>query len=488
MKAFRAPKTALGNIDAEAAAALIATAADLALIVSDTGVIRDVSIAAQDLMDDLVDPASWLGKNWADTVMPDSRSKIATLLADASAKGEPRWRHLNHPGVSGEDVPILYATVAAGSPGRIVVFGRDLRAVSSLQRRLVDAQQSMERDYARIRHVETRYRLLFQVATDAVVILDGASRRVLESNPTAQRLFGRAAQPGSFWPPTDVFTHDGARSVELLLAGVQASGRADDVRARLLPVPGAADSPDNADDAHEVVVAASLFREEGGSACLVRITVPTTGAGGTVVSKLKTKLLKLMESAPDAFVVTGDDGRVITANAAFLELAQMPTEELVRGESLERWLGRAGVDLGVLTATLRQSGSVRLFTTTVRGELGEPAVVEVSAVSMMNGGLPCFGFAIRDVGRRLPPEPVSSIGAQKTLPRSLEQMTKLIGHVALKDLVREATDVIERLCIEAALELTADNRASAAEILGLSRQSLYVKLRRYGLGDPAPAN
>jgi DNA-binding NtrC family response regulator len=43
--------------------------------------------------------------------------------------------------------------------------------------------------------------------------------------------------------------------------------------------------------------------------------------------------------------------------------------------------------------------------------------------------------------------------------------------------------VIERLCIEAALELTADNRASAAEMLGLSRQSLYVKLRRYGLGD-----
>jgi DNA-binding protein Fis len=33
------------------------------------------------------------------------------------------------------------------------------------------------------------------------------------------------------------------------------------------------------------------------------------------------------------------------------------------------------------------------------------------------------------------------------------------------------------------LELTRDNRASAAEMLGLSRQSLYVKLRRYGLGD-----
>ena len=69
------------------------------------------------------------------------------------------------------------------------------------------------------------------------------------------------------------------------------------------------------------------------------------------------------------------------------------------------------------------------------------------------------------------------------MTRSVEQLTELVGRVSLKELVRETTDVIERLCIEAALELTRDNRASAAEMLGLSRQSLYVKLRRYGLGD-----
>jgi DNA-binding NtrC family response regulator len=53
----------------------------------------------------------------------------------------------------------------------------------------------------------------------------------------------------------------------------------------------------------------------------------------------------------------------------------------------------------------------------------------------------------------------------------------------LRELVRETTDVIERMCIEAALKLTGDNRVTAAEMLGLSRQSLYVKLRRYGLAD-----
>ena len=41
----------------------------------------------------------------------------------------------------------------------------------------------------------------------------------------------------------------------------------------------------------------------------------------------------------------------------------------------------------------------------------------------------------------------------------------------------------QRLAIEAALQLTGDNRASAAEILGLSRQSLYSKLHRHGLGN-----
>ena len=470
MKAFNAPKTALGDIDAEAAAALIAAAADIALILDDTGTIRDVSIATQDLMDDLAAPVTWPGMPWADTVSDESRPKVALLIADASSRQEPRWRHLNHPAHSGADVPILYAAIRTGTPKRIVAFGRDLRAVSSLQRRLIDAQQSMEREYHRIRHAETRYRLLFQMASDGVLIVDDAAHKVLDSNPTARRLFA-TAEPGGAWPLTNGFTPDTAHGVELLLAGVRASGRADDVHARLLQ------------DGRQVVVSASLFRDEAGVACLVRIAQPAGEPASSALPKLKAKLLKLMESAPDGFVVTGVDGRVITANATFLDLAQLPTEEQARGQPLGRWLGRSGVDLDILIANIRQHGSVRLFASLLRGELGEPADVEVSAVTVMNGGQPCFGFAIRDVGRRLQHAPRT----ERTMPRSFEHLTELIGRVALKDLVREATDVIERLCIESALNLTGDNRASAAEMLGLSRQSLYVKLRRYGLGDPEAA-
>jgi DNA-binding NtrC family response regulator len=102
----------------------------------------------------------------------------------------------------------------------------------------------------------------------------------------------------------------------------------------------------------------------------------------------------------------------------------------------------------------------------------------------LDGEEPCFGFTIRDVGQR------ASIDRQATRdnPRSVAHLTELVGRVPLRDLVRDSTDMIERLCIEAALEITGDNRASAAEILGLSRQSLYAKLRRYGLGELAPAD
>jgi len=65
---------------------------------------------------------------------------------------------------------------------------------------------------------------------------------------------------------------------------------------------------------------------------------------------------------------------------------------------------------------------------------------------------------------------------------------ELVGSATLKDIVAETTNVVERMCIETAVELTMNNRVAAAEMLGLSRQSLYVKLRKYDLlskGVPA---
>ena len=65
----------------------------------------------------------------------------------------------------------------------------------------------------------------------------------------------------------------------------------------------------------------------------------------------------------------------------------------------------------------------------------------------------------------------------------LEDRLELVGQLPLKNIVSETTDLIEKLCIEAALDLSLNNRVSAAEMLGLSRQSLYVKMKKLNIQD-----
>ena len=467
MKPFEAPGKWLGTLDIEETAALIAAAADVALIVNGGGVIRDVAFGSEELSSEGY--TKWLGRPWADTVTVESRPKVEALLRDANAHAPSRWRHINHPSSRGADVPMLYSAVQLGHEGRIMAVGRDLRAIAALQQRLVDAQQSMERDYWRLRHVETRYRLLFQMASEAVLIVDASTQKVIEANPAAGQLLGESGRRVIGRPFPEGFDADSTQAIQALLAAVRGGGRAEDVRVRL------------ADGKREFLVSASLFRQENSSLFLIRLSPLQPNTASSIVPKSSSRVLRVVESAPDGFVVTDPEGRILTANRAFIDLAQLATEDQARGESVDRWLGRPGVDLNVLIANLRQHGSVRLFATTLRGEQGSTAEVEISAVSVRHGEQPCLGFTIRNVGRRLP----ANSRAGRELPRSVEQLTELVGRVPLKDLVREATDLIERLCIEAALELTHDNRASAAEMLGLSRQSLYVKLRRYGLGDLA---
>ncbi len=474
VKAFKSPKGSLGNLDAEAAGALIAAATDVSLVIDAEGVIRDAAFQNDDLADELDLRAGWIGRRWVDTVTIESRPKVEAMLHDVTSAAGSRWRHVNYVSPGGVDVPVLFSAVPLGDEGRVVAFGRDLRAVSALQQRLVNAQQTMERDYNRFQNAEMRYRVLFQISSEAVLILDADTQRVLEANPAAERLFERAAGGAHASANAlagrrfaDAFDPASVAAVAALVDTVRVGGRADDVRARL---PGGAG----------FVVSASLFRQDSHNHLLVRLSALPSEAAA-ILPPAQSKLLKVVENAPDGFVVTSQDGGIVTANAAFLEMAELATESQAQGQALGRWLGRSGVDLDVLLANLRQRGSMRLFATNLRGEFGSTAEVEVSAVSVMNGGQPCYGFAIRNVGRRVSAE----APAARELPRSVAQLTELIGRVPLKDLVRESTDMIERLCIEAALELTGDNRASAAEMLGLSRQSLYVKLRRYGLGDLA---
>jgi len=464
-KRFKAPRKSLGNLDADAAADLLTAATDVALIIDRKGTVRDVAFGSGELVKDL--GGDWVGMNWDQTVTVESRPKITEMLRDASFESDARWRQVNHPAKGGPDVPILYRARSLGDQGRIVALGRDLRAVETLQQRLMEAEQTMEREYSRVRHAETRYRLLFQLASEAVLIVDADTQKVVDANPAALQIVGSPSRRLVGRPFPDGFDPAGQKAIETLLGSVRATGRGDEVRATL------------PDPERVFLISASLFRQNEAAHFLVRIRPLAADGPRAESDDAQSRLLDVLESSPDGLVVTTPEGQILTANRAFLDLAQLATAEQARGQPLDRWLGRPGVDIRVMLSNLRQHGSIRLFRTTLRGEYGSGAEVEISAVSVANGEQPCLGFTVRNVDTRS-----SSEGRKvRELPRTAEELTDLIGRISLKELVRETTDVIERLCIEAALQITGDNRATAAEMLGLSRQSLYSKLRRYGISD-----
>jgi transcriptional regulator PpsR len=309
--------------------------------------------------------------------------------------------------------------------------------------------------------------MLFERSTEAVLIIEAASLKIREANPAAHTLVGARAGslPGKKLPSVlDKISLDALQS---LVGAALVSDTVSPVRIRL------------ARGAREVMATVTGFTQDRGQFLLVRL-VPANERAVPPASPL----LELVDQMPDAFVVADANLEIVTANAAFVELLQAASVDQLRGRHLSESIGRPGIDLDLIEGQIDQHGAARNVSTVLRvghDVDGEP--VELSAVRTF-GDDAHYAFVIRPIGRRLRDLPP---GAQE-LPRSVEQLTELVGRMSLKDIVRESTDLIERLCIEAALSYTSDNRASAAEILGLSRQSLYSKLHRYGLGNLAGDN
>lgn len=461
MKSFKTPKKNVGTLDAETAARLISVSSDIALILDKKGVIRDISFDDDKLQAEGC--AGWVGKPWVETVTIESREKIHDLLHEATA--EPyRWRQVNHSTTRGADLPVRYTAMQIGDDGRIVAVGRDLRTLAAMQQRVVEAQFQVEKEYTKVRSLEARYRSLFQMSSEPVVIIDGSSLRIIEANPAAIGLLANGTRRVVNRHFIDLFEQNSIQAVQAMLAGARSVPKVDDIAVRLK-------------EGSQYTLSASVFRADGATHILARFA-PIHVEHAKGMPAAASNVLKVISSLPDGFLVVDADLRILLANGTFLEYAQLASEEQAKGARVDQWLGRIGVDTEILFANLREHGSVRRFNTVLRSAFGAMDV-EVSGVSVPASDPPCFGLTLRKVER----EPQRPAGLSGSLPRSVDQLTELVGRVPLKDLVRETTDIIERMCIEAALRLTGDNRASAAEILGLSRQGLYMKLRRYGLGD-----
>jgi len=429
---------------------------DITLVLNLDGVIQDVTLSGA-IIDQPIE--AWRGRPWADTVGDLGGNKIARIIEDARRSGLSAFRQVNQRFPSGLELPIEYTTVRLGAKAGLIAIGRSLQAVAELQSRLIAAQQAMEQDYWKLREVETRYRLLFDASIEAVLLVKADDLRIIEANRAAIRALGvrRGADLLSEIAETE------RDAFQAMLARVREHGRA----------PGMAVHFGAGGD--RWAVRASVMAAEAGQAFLLQLA-PVLATSPGISHNDHISLDGFVERLPDALVVVDQDGVVRRANRAFLDLVQVGAEGAAMGERLGRWLSQPGADLPVLQANLNRHGVVRLFATRIHGELGSETDVEISAARNDDSKASTIVLLLRDVGRRLP-EPNEG----RSLRTALSSLIGQSGKTTLPKLVDEAVETVERHYIEAALDMVDGNRTAAAELLGLSRQSLYKKLTRYEL-------
>jgi transcriptional regulator PpsR len=446
--------------------ALLEASCDLVALVDPSGAVWHLRAATPALAATLLaHGASEPGAvSLAACVEPDSLAKVAALLADPAAgrareinlKPAPNSAPDSAPDSTQAPVPVRALLREAG--GALVLTARDLSALAQGQKELAEASLAAARDLDEARQSQLRLRRQMQASPAAQLLVDLGARRIVEANPAATRLIG--ADPAG-WSLARLVADEAA--LEALLAG-----SSDEAVAAL-------------GDGPPVRIALGRLREGRrmlGVAVLVPLEPGAGPAGGAEAAWGASAPAAGWQEAPVAQLVLDGQLRITHLNEAALDLAQAERPRALLGRGLGELIGRSGADAQVLGANLREHGRVNGFASALRTGPGALEPVEISARRLGDGA----GFVV--ALRPLPPRAAAespATGDRTGAARSPMAMVELIGRMPLKDIVRESADLIEQLCIEAALELTGGNRANAAELLGLSRQSLYTKLHKLGL-------
>jgi transcriptional regulator PpsR len=434
-------------------------ASDLALVIDAEGVVRSVSDGGAPLSPSM---AAWVGRRWVDTASPDSQRKLQQLLDEAQQGGATRRREVNHPGPGGSDIAVAWSAIRLGDAGPVVAVGRDLRAVAAIQQRFLDAQQELERDHWRRREAENRYRQLFQVASDAVLVLDGATHHLLEHNGAAATMF--PGLPSDSGPWLEGLPAMARAAVQELLLSAGMSGRAAEIRVRLR------------DDGSPCALSATPFRVGDKRQLLLRARQLDDGPATAAGLREQTRFV---ESTPDAVLVTDSAGRVQFANPAFVALVDHGDEAHLRGQPLADLVEDGEGRWRALIERARAQGLAQAEALVLR--VGAATVaLRASATLLTDGEQEAVGIVLHV----LTPQGASQPSTASAWPE-LSQALARLGSAPVDALLAEVTLAAERHLLRSAWRASGGELRVWAQLLGLAESDLRTRLARLGLDERA---
>ena len=441
---------------------ILSSASDIALLVDAD--LRIMSVLVNPNHRSFGQLSDWEGGLLSSVLTEESMRKFEKRLIEMrDAHRGPLAVEINHADRMNWEFPIRYSMHRIVSDGSLLLLGRDLRPIAEVQQQLVAAQMTLERDYETQREMDTRYRVLMEVSRDPIVLISMSSGRIADVNSAAAALLG--GQRADLVGAAIAQEFEGRRRGEFLesmanLAVAESQGPIELTARR---------------SQKRLLITPTVFRAAGERILLCQLD--SADIVGSSADELGAGLARLYHEGVDGIVFADGEGIIRAANEAFLNLTDAPNMAAVRGKSLTDFLARGAVDLRVMLEAVKRTGQLRLYATRLNTDYSGQIAAEISATWLGDLANPIMAMVVRDASRIEAPRRPGIAGPDEGSRKVME----LVGSSTLRDIVAETTDVIEKMCIETALELTRNNRVAAAGMLSLSRQSLYVKLRKFGL-------
>ena len=161
---FSNPAACFSETDAEMIGQIIASAADLAVILDSDGIVQDVAGRLGGAPD--LNIANWPGKRFDDLVSAAAWARLSDMIT-AAHPGAAREETVAHASSDGTDIFVTYVAVHAGTAGHILLLGKDISHTIALQEQLSRLQKFTEDRLERHKDDEARYYSLFEAGSRA---------------------------------------------------------------------------------------------------------------------------------------------------------------------------------------------------------------------------------------------------------------------------------------------------------------------------------
>jgi PAS domain S-box-containing protein len=312
--------------------------------------------------------------------------------------------------------------------------------------------------------LESRYRALFEVISDAVLIIDAGSMFIVDADESALELFGLVKEQLIGTRLSDLIESGFKPAVEELLRITRSTGKASEIKTRLassrsmVRLCSAPFRDSRSADAPPLILVRARYIEKSGD---------TTSMGE--------RIEEIVDHSSLAVVITNGAGRVICTNAAFVSLCAVNGEAQLVGLPLEQAVNDQQHSIAAIIKSVHQHGMKSGYRIQIASS---DAISLVSAALLTDDGdQERIGF----VFRQLPQSSHPILTTRDQLLSAIAVRIEQFGKLPLPELVRSITEIAEQQLLVHALQRSAGDRDSAAALLGISTENLTLYAMRHDL-------